>query len=106
MEKGSVVASKKSIGKIPDGIYARIPLVELTIAEAYGQVEDPSFWVETRALILFNFPQIRVEDYWGLTVGDHRELYDFLAGQGLAPALEPIPPKPLSPLVTVADGVA
>lgn len=68
---------------LPDGIYARIPLNDLTLAEAVGQVEDPSFWHDTRIAILAHFSQIRIDEYWDLTVGDHRALCDWLIDRGV-----------------------
>jgi hypothetical protein len=69
--------------KVPEGIYARIRLVDLTIAEASEQVEDASFWTDTRPLILYHYPQVTLDGYWDLKVGDHQELYDFLKARGL-----------------------
>lgn len=65
-----------------DGIYAKIPLVDLTLAEACDQVEDDSFWHRTRVAILAHFPQVGLNDYWDMTVGDHRDLYDWLVAKG------------------------
>ena len=62
-----------------DGIYARIPIGELSIEEAYDQVEDPSFWDDTMPAIMFHFS---VGDYWKLRVVEHRRLYDFLIERG------------------------
>lgn len=66
-----------------DGIYARIPLQDVTLDEARSLVEDATFFTRTRIPILFHFPQVRLEDYWGLSVGDHREMVDYLIGLGL-----------------------
>jgi hypothetical protein len=66
--------------RVPEGVYARIPISDLTIGEAYEQVEDPSFWDETMPALLFHFS---ITDYWGLRVIDHRRLWDWLAQQGL-----------------------
>jgi hypothetical protein len=65
---------------VPEGIYARIPLGEVTLAEAVNVVEDPSFWYDTMPPVLFHFS---IADYWELTVGDHRRLVDFLIDRGL-----------------------
>lgn len=71
------------MGDVPDGVYARIPISDLTIGEAYEQVEDPSFWDTTMAPILFYFS---VSDYWGLKVHEHGRLYEFLKARGLVDA--------------------
>ena len=77
------MAESKSMGDSPDGLYARIPIADITISEAAGLVDDPSFWSDTRPLILFHFPQITLSSYWELSVGDHRDLYEFLLSRGL-----------------------
>lgn len=77
------MTADSSIGDIPDGLYARIPLVDMTLAEAADMVEDPSFWYRTRLPILDRFPQIRLDEYWSLSVGDHRDIYDWLVEQGV-----------------------
>lgn len=74
---------EESLSTEENGVYARIPLADVTLAEAADIVEDPSFFVTTRVAILFHFPQVDVEGYWGLSVGDHREFYDYLVGKGL-----------------------
>jgi hypothetical protein len=64
------------------GIFARIPLNDVTLAEAADLVDDKGAWFrETRIPVLFHFSQ--VTDYWSLTVGDHREMVDFLSARGL-----------------------
>ena len=67
--------------RVPEGVYARIPLGQLTLAEAYEQVEDPSFWDDTMAPILFHYS---VSDYWSLRVVEHRRLWEWLVTQRLA----------------------
>lgn len=66
----------------PEGIFARIPLDEVTLAEAAEIVEDASFFHQTRIPILFHF-NLSLADYWSLTVGDHREMVEFLTVRGL-----------------------
>lgn len=61
-----------------EGIVATIPITELTIAEARDEVEDDSYWDDTRELVLFHFSQIRLDEYENLTVGEHRRLVDFI----------------------------
>lgn len=68
------------MSETPEGIYARIPLHELSLSEAANVVDDPAFWHDTMPTILFHFS---VGDYWQLTVGEHRRLYDFLIVRGL-----------------------
>ena len=62
--------------------YARILLDDLTIGEAADLVEDGSWFHETRLPILFHFSQVGLDDYWQLTVKDHRELYEFIEARG------------------------
>ena len=65
-----------------DGIYARIPIAELTLAEAVDQVDDPSWWDNQMAPVLY-FYKMSVGDYWSLTVKQHRLLVEFLEKSGL-----------------------
>lgn len=67
----------------PDGVYLRIPLDDASLAEARELVEDASFYEDTRIPILFHFPQVTVDGYWDLTVGDHRKLVEYLNAKGL-----------------------
>lgn len=69
-----------TMADVPDGLYARIPLGEVTLAEAVGVVDDPAWFYDTMAPILFHFT---VFDYWVLTVADHRRLFDYLVARGL-----------------------
>ena len=66
-----------------EGVYARIPINELTLEDAYAAVEDVTFWDETMPPILYHFKGIGVADYYRLTVAQHRLLYDFLVGKGI-----------------------
>lgn len=69
------------MGDSPDpGVYAKISIGDLTIAEAYEHVEDPSFWDRSMAPILFHFS---VSDYWGLRVHEHGRLWVYLQEKGL-----------------------
>jgi hypothetical protein len=69
---------------LPEGIYARIPLDDVILAEACDLVDDKGVWFHTtRIPVLFHFSQVRVDDYWNLTVGDHREMVLFLIARGL-----------------------
>lgn len=65
---------------VEEGVYARIPIHDLTVGEAYEQVEDPSFWDDTMPAILYHYS---VVDYWALRVIEHRRLYDWLVEQEL-----------------------
>ena len=65
-----------------EGIYARIPIAELTLEDAYQATEDASFWDATMPPVLFHY-QLSVADYYKLTVYQHRLLVDYLANQGL-----------------------
>jgi len=65
-----------------EGIFARIPLTEVTLTEAAGLVEDPSYFESTRIAVLFHFPQVSLDGYWSLTVGDHRDMVDYLVVRG------------------------
>lgn len=68
----------------PDpGVYARIPIADLTIAEAYEQVDDPSFWDETMPPILFHYS---ISDYWALRVHEHGRLWGWLVDGGFVNA--------------------
>lgn len=71
------------MSETPEGIYARIPLVDVTLDEARHLVEDASWFDRTRIPILFHFSQVGVDDYWSLRVGDHRDMVDFLVAKGL-----------------------
>lgn len=67
----------------PEGIFARIPLIDMTLAEACDKVADKGAWFyETRILVLYHFSQVTVNDYWDLSVGDHRSMVDFLVDMG------------------------
>ena len=66
-----------------EGIFAKIPLQDVTLLEAADLVNDPSFFEDTRIPILFHFPQVGLADYWDLKVGDHRLMVDYLIGRGL-----------------------
>lgn len=68
------------------GVYARISIDELTLADAYQAVEDPSWWDETMPPILYHY-RLSIEDYGRLTVFQHRLLYDWLAKKGVVDAL-------------------
>jgi hypothetical protein len=59
---------------------AKIPIGDLTLEEAYNQVEDPSYWSETMPVVLFHFS---IGDYWQLRVSEHAALLDFLTERGL-----------------------
>jgi hypothetical protein len=68
---------------VPDGIYARIPLGEVTLTEACDLVEDKGEWFHTtRIAVLFYFSQVTVDGYWNLSVGTHGQMVDFLIGRG------------------------
>jgi hypothetical protein len=71
-----------SIGDVPEGIYIRTLITDVSLAEAYEQVEDPSFWDETMPPILFHYSLGK--DYWSLTVLEHRRLWDWLVEVGLS----------------------
>ena len=64
----------------PGPVYAKIPIGELTLAEAADQVDDPSWWQDTMPAVLHFF---NVGDYWALTVDDHRRLVAWATAQGL-----------------------
>ena len=67
-----------------EGIFARIPLNDVTLAEARDLTEDDGVFFEaSMPAILFHYSQIALEDYWSLTVGDHRRLFDWLVLKGL-----------------------
>jgi hypothetical protein len=63
-------------------IMARIPLDQVTLGEAADIVEDASWFHETRIPLLFHF-NVRIGEYWELTVGDHREMVEYLIKRGL-----------------------
>jgi len=65
-----------------EGIYARIPISELTLEDAYAAVEDVSYWDETMPVVLHQF-NIGVGDYYKLTVHQHRLLVDYLVEKGI-----------------------
>ena len=65
-----------------EGVYARIPIGELTLLEAVEQVDDSSWWDDTMAPILY-FYKMSVDDYWSLTVKQHRSLVEFLEKSGV-----------------------
>ena len=65
---------------MPPEAFAKIPLDDLTLTEAYEQVDDPSWFDQTLPLVLFHFSQFTVADYWSLTVGEHRALVAFVEG--------------------------
>ncbi len=65
-----------------EGVYARIPIGDLSLEDAYAAVDDVTFWDETMPPILYHF-KMGVADYYQLTVGQHRLLYDFLIRQGV-----------------------
>lgn len=67
---------------VEQGLFARIPLDDVTLEEARALVDDPSFFESTRISILANFT-VRVDEYWNLRVGDHREMVDYLTARGL-----------------------
>lgn len=69
-----------------NGIYVRTPLPDVTVEEAYGHVEDPSYWDDTMAPILHHF-NLSLGDYGKLTVYQHRLLFEYLVGRGLADAI-------------------
>jgi hypothetical protein len=94
---------------VPDGIYARIPLADVTLAEACDLVEDKGAWFHaTRIVVLFHFPQVTVDGYWDLSVGIHRQMMDFLIGRGFyqdGGAFAPVGSRPPSTPVA-AEAVA
>lgn len=74
------MADDTSTGNPP---YARIPLADVTLAEAKDLVEDATFFENTRLAVLFHFPQISFDDYWSLPVGEHAMICVFLNERGL-----------------------
>lgn len=66
-----------------EGIYARIQLADVTLAEARDLVDDPTFFDTTRMAVLHPFPQVSLDGYEGLSVGDHRQMVDYLTAKGL-----------------------
>jgi hypothetical protein len=69
--------------KKPEGepVFARVPLSELTLAEARSVVDDASYFDDTRIPILFWF-HVPVNEYEDLTVGTHAEMVQFLTLEG------------------------
>lgn len=63
--------------------YAKIPLDEITLAEAATQVDDASWWDDTMPPILLYYKQITVDGYWLLSVKEHRLLYEWLEKSGV-----------------------
>jgi len=63
--------------------YAKVPLEELSLLEAADHVDDASWWDNTLPPILQNYPQITIDDYWGLSVKHHRLLCEWLVKSGV-----------------------
>ena len=70
------------MGDSPNGVYARIPVQDLRLSEAYETVEDASYWDETMPAVLYHY-NLTLEGYGELTVYQHRLLVDYLKGLGL-----------------------
>lgn len=70
------------MAEAPNGVYARIPIDELTLTDAYEAVEDASYFDLTMPAVLYHY-SLTLEDYGRLTVYQHRLLVDFLEQQGL-----------------------
>lgn len=66
-----------------EGVFARIPLADVTLAEAKDLVDDSTWFEQTRIPVLYHFPQVTIDGYWDLSVGDHRELVRYLEARGL-----------------------
>jgi hypothetical protein len=66
-------------------LFAKVPLDEVSLAEAMGVVDDGSWWVDTMPPILLNFPvQVpSLDAYWSLTVRDHRSMFEWLLKSGV-----------------------
>ncbi len=62
--------------------YAKIPLDDLTLAEASSQVDDASYWQNTMAPVVY-FYKMSPSEYWELRVGDHRVLVEWLETSGM-----------------------
>jgi hypothetical protein len=67
--------------------HIKIPLPEAVLSEAANLVDDPSYWEQTMPPILY-FYRMSVGDYWGLTVYQHRLLWDWLVEGGMVNADE------------------
>lgn len=63
--------------------FARIPVLDLSLAEAREVIEDSSWFDKTRMPVLFHFPQVTVDGYWDLKVKDHTEMVAYLVDRGL-----------------------
>ena len=65
--------------------HAKIPLDEISLAEAMGVVDDGSWWVETMPPLLIHYPvQLpSVAAYWELSVREHRSLFEWLVKSGV-----------------------
>lgn len=70
-----------AIGNVPDGVYARIPIGDLTVEQARGAVEDDTFWDQTMPAVLHAFPQLTRSDYEQLTVFQHRLFVEFVSNE-------------------------
>lgn len=78
--------SEQDTPAVEPGVYAKIRIDELTVADAYQAVEDPSFWDETMPPVLYHY-RLSLEDYERLTVYQHRLLCEWLAEKGVIGAL-------------------
>jgi hypothetical protein len=65
-----------------EGVYVRIHLPDVVLSDAVNLVEDPVFWDETMPPVLHHF-HMNLNDYWSLTVRQHRLLVDYLIARGL-----------------------
>ena len=74
--------------------HARIPIADLTLAEAADVVEDDTWWWDTMPPILHQFPQITPAGYWELTVREHRLLVDYLVASKLISEVPHGEPQP------------
>lgn len=63
--------------------YAKVPLEELTLAEAADKVDDASWWDRTMPPVLLHYSQITPESYWELSVKEHRLLFEWLEKMGV-----------------------
>ncbi len=71
-----------------EGVFARIPIQDLTLGEAVNSVDDASYWDRTMPAVLY-FYKMAVADYWGLTVYQHRLLWDWLVDGGMVDSDQP-----------------
>lgn len=65
--------------------YAKIPLEDVSLAEAMSIVDDGTWWVDTMPPILLNYPVHvpSIDAYWNLSVRDHRALFEWLVKSGV-----------------------